>query len=195
MPQLYELKMQAEKIKLIVFSYIESKGLEKTKQCLKKAFLLPVEIHEPHVDISVFYDKNRGQYNANQILRMIDELFGEDNAKTIGLFNIDLFIPIFTYIFGQAHLGGKTAIVSKYRLSNERFGIKPDPVLHHQRFCKEIVHELGHTFGLKHCHTPTCVMRSATYTEDVDQKSNELCPKCRKDYEILISGQSSDNKF
>lgn len=177
--------MQAEKIKLVIYSYMDSKSLEQSRKCIKKAYLLPVEIIEPHTDLSVFYDKTRAQYNANEILKMTDELFGEDKAKTAGLLNVDLFIPIFTYIFGQAHLGGRTAIVSKYRLSNERFGIAPDPILHHQRFCKEIIHELGHTFGLKHCHTPTCVMRSATYTEDVDQKSNELCPKCQTEYEKL----------
>ena len=30
--------------------------------------------------------------------------------------------------------------------------------------------------GLIHCHVPTCVMRSSTYVEDIDQKSvSSLC--------------------
>jgi archaemetzincin len=32
---------------------------------------------------------------------------------------------------------------------------------------------------LLHCHTPTCVMRSSTYVEDIDQKEVGLCSKCR----------------
>jgi archaemetzincin len=47
------------------------------------------------------------------------------------------------------------------------------------RFQKEVIHELGHTFGLIHCHQPTCVMRSGTYVEDIDQKEQHLCAKCR----------------
>ena len=32
--------------------------------------------------------------------------YASDSSKTMGLFNIDLFIPILTYIFGQAILNG-----------------------------------------------------------------------------------------
>ena len=48
-----------------------------------------------------------------------------------------------------------------------------------ERFRKEAIHELGHMFGLIHCSDPVCVMRSSTYVEDIDQKSQALCPKCR----------------
>ncbi len=55
-----------------------------------------------------------------------------------------------------------------------------------ERIKKTIIHELGHTFGLMHCHIPDCVMRSSTYVEDVDQKSLHLCPKCRTEYDGFI---------
>lgn len=170
---------------MVVFSSISNRSLEKMSHCIRKAYLLPTEILNPHADISEYFDNTRGQYDANRLLNMVKDTYALPDAKTIGLFNIDLFIPIFTYIFGQAHLGGDAAIVSQYRLRNERLGIAPDAFLHRKRFCKEIIHELGHTFGLKHCHTPNCVMRSSTYTEDVDQKTTELCPKCRSEYELL----------
>ena len=54
-----------------------------------------------------------------------------------------------------------------------------------ERFKKEVIHELGHTFGLIHCHIPTCVMRSSTYVEDIDQKSTNLCIKCRSEFSQL----------
>jgi archaemetzincin len=47
------------------------------------------------------------------------------------------------------------------------------------RFQKVAIHELGHSFGLIHCHQPTCVMRSGTYVEDIDQKEQHLCVRCR----------------
>jgi len=47
-----------------------------------------------------------------------------------------------------------------------------------ERFIKVIIHELGHTFGLKHCHAPRCIMISSTYVEDLDQKDQSFCPEC-----------------
>ena len=105
--------------------------------------------------------------------------------KTLGVFDVDLFIPILTYIFGQAYLNGRAGIASVYRLRNERYGMKKDEKLLVDRFRKEVIHELGHAFGLIHCHDQTCVMRSSTYVEDIDQKSNHLCNKCSAQINIL----------
>jgi archaemetzincin len=113
---------------------------------------------------------------------VVDERFGTDTTKTLGLFNIDLFIPILTYIFGQAFLKGRCGIASIYRLSNERYGLKKDQKVFVDRIRKEVIHELGHTFGLIHCSNPTCVMRSSTYVEDIDQKEHLLCHKCKDEF-------------
>jgi archaemetzincin len=98
----------------------------------------------------------------------------------IGLFSVDLFIPILTFIFGQAYLNGRTGIVSVYRLSNERYGMSANEEILKERLMKEIIHELGHMFGLVHCSNPLCVMRSSTYVEDIDQKNHRLCDKCEE---------------
>jgi len=112
-------------------------------------------------------------------------LYSTDPGKTIGLFIVDLYIPILTYIFGQAFLNGRCGIASLYRLSNERYGMSADDALLLERFKKEVIHELGHTLGLIHCHVPTCVMRSSTYVEDIDQKSAKFCPGCRSSIDSL----------
>ena len=54
-----------------------------------------------------------------------------------------------------------------------------------ERFKKEDIHELCRLFGLLHFHTPTCVIRSSTYVEDIDQKEVELCVKCKSAIELL----------
>jgi archaemetzincin len=56
--------------------------------------------------------------------------------------------------------------------------MKQDDKLLLDRFRKEVVHELGHMFGLVHCSNPICVMRSSTYVEDIDQKTHSLCSHC-----------------
>jgi len=171
--------MSLQNITLISFGFFEKDFLEKTAEAINREFLNPVNIREGHIDLSEFYDPARRQYNGNSLLKQVDSISFPDSLKTLGLFNVDLFIPILTFIFGQAFLGGRTGIASLYRLSNERYGMTPDNLLLLDRFQKEVIHELGHSFGLIHCHHPTCVMRSSTYVEDIDQKEQRLCQKCR----------------
>lgn len=171
--------MEARGIELVSFGYFEDIFLEKISTVVAREFSLPVSYKEGHFDLSEYYDPARRQYNGNLLLKEIDLRYASASIKIVGLFYVDLFIPILTYIFGQAFLGGRTAIASIYRLSNERYGLKEIDDLLLERLTKEVIHELGHTFGLIHCHVPGCVMASSTYVEDIDQKSASLCIKCR----------------
>jgi archaemetzincin len=171
--------MDQQHITLISFGYFRKDILETIAEDVNREFSFPVNIKEGHLDLSEFYDSSRRQYNGNALLKLIDTNFSTDSFKTIGLFSVDLFIPILTFIFGQAMLNGRTGIASLYRLGNERYGMPPDEPLLLDRFKKEVIHELGHNFGLLHCSNPTCVMRSSTYVEDIDQKSPHLCARCR----------------
>jgi archaemetzincin len=171
--------MDQQNITLISFGYFRKDIPEQIAEDINREFHFPVNIKEGHLDLSEYYDSSRRQYNGNTLLKLVDTNFSSDSFKTIGLFSVDLFIPILTYIFGQAMLNGSTGIASLYRLSNERYGMPADETLLLDRFRKEVIHELGHSFGLVHCPNPTCVMRSSTYVEDIDQKSPNLCVNCR----------------
>ncbi len=166
-------------IALISFGYFEKEFLDQVSNAVAREYFTPVQVREGHFDLSEYYDPARRQYNGNQLLIEVDRQYSGDGLKTFGLFYVDLYIPILTYIFGQAYLGGRTAIASIYRLSNERYGMKEKDNVLIDRFTKEIIHELGHTYGLIHCHVPGCVMTSSTYVEDIDQKDANLCVKCR----------------
>lgn len=175
--------MNQEHIMLISFGYFGRAFPEMIAKDVEHEFSIPVIIREGHLDLSEFYNPNRRQYDGNNLLKKIDSMFASDATKTLAIFNVDLFIPILTYIFGQAFLNGRTGIASIYRLSNERYGIANDDTILIDRIRKEVIHELGHTFGLIHCHDSDCVMRSSTYVEDIDQKSHHLCSRCRKEIE------------
>jgi archaemetzincin len=176
--------MSLQNITLITFGQYENDFLDKIVKNVSHEFQLQVRAKEGHLDLSDYYDATRRQYNGNSLLKEVDLMSSPDSLKTIGLFNIDLYIPILTYIFGQAFLNGRTGIVSLYRLSDERYGLHTDEMHLEERATKEVIHELGHTFGLIHCHTPTCVMRSSTYVEDLDQKSSNFCIYCRNELGI-----------
>jgi archaemetzincin len=174
--------MDQQQIILVSFGYFDSDILRNIADSVKREYLLDVILKEGHLDLSEFFDPTRRQYNGVRLIQEVESTFSSESYKTIGLFNVDLFIPILTYIFGQAYLNGRTGIASSYRLNNERYGIVTDGTASAERFVKEVIHELGHTFGLIHCHIPTCVMRSSTYVEDIDQKSSHLCIGCRDKY-------------
>jgi archaemetzincin len=171
--------MNPKYITLISYGHFEKDFLTNIAASITHEYILPVNIIESYIDLSEFYDPARRQYDGNKLLKEINSNTTTDSLKTVGLFAVDLFIPILTYIYGQAFLCGHTGIASLYRLKNELYGMKQDEKLLLNRFKKVITHELGHTFGLKHCHSSGCVMKSSTYVEDIDQKSANLCPRCK----------------
>ena len=171
--------MKTEAITLISFGYFEKGLLSQIEKDVSAEFSVAVYTRNGHLDLTEFYDPARNQYDANRLLKKIGELSTTGASKTLGLFNVDLFIPILTYIYGQAFLNGCCGIASVFRLKNERYGLKRNDKVFVDRFRKEVIHELGHMFGLIHCTNPVCVMRSSTYVEDIDQKSHHFCPNCR----------------
>lgn len=176
--------MDLAPISLISFGNLDKELTEKTAPEIGKEFSVAVKTRSGSLDLGEYYDPARRQYNGNLLIKKMEQDFAADPVKTLCLFNIDLFIPILTYIFGQAYLGGRVGIASAYRLGNERYGMKADANLLAERFRKEIIHELGHLYGLIHCTDPVCVMRSSTYVEDIDQKSHRLCQSCREKLEL-----------
>jgi archaemetzincin len=168
---------------LIHFGSFEHEVINWISEDISDAFGYPLEAMECSRDLSEYYSPGRRQYDANSILRVVSELSPPGAVKTIGLLKVDLFIPILTFIFGQARLNGDAGIASLYRLRNELYGLKQNYMLQFSRLRKVAIHELGHTFGLIHCYNDGCVMRSSTYVEDIDQKSIRFCRSCRTELE------------
>ena len=171
--------MKEKKIILLSCGPFEKQFLEKIARATTTEFNHQVITDECYLDLAPFYHPGRRQYDGNKLLHYLPECTGREYDKLIGLFKVDLFIPILTFIFGQAVLNQQTAIASVYRLRNELYGLKQDEELLAERTIREVIHELGHTFGLIHCNNSACVMRSSTYVEDIDQKSRSLCIKCK----------------
>jgi archaemetzincin len=148
---------------------------------LEASFHIPVSIEETnYLDPSFALDSYRSQFNSTAILVKLLERFPQFNGKILGITAVDLFVPVLTYVFGEAQLDGTAAVVSTFRLREEFFGLDADPKLERTRLLKETVHELGHTFGLIHCRSFDCVMHASTSVEEVDLKSADFCGDCRE---------------
>jgi archaemetzincin len=161
--------------------HLHSPGcLEELKPCVECAFGIRTKCSTFKIDLPGTFDPLRKQYNSSLILRQLIAAPPADAYKILGITAVDLFIPILTYVFGEAQLDGIGAVVSLHRLNSQFYGLPEDKNLLHDRLLKEAVHELGHTFGLLHCFQPGCVLNASTYVEDIDQKSRELCSSCRE---------------
>jgi archaemetzincin len=131
------------------------------------------------------YDPRRRQHASGTILRWLLEA-GPRGGKVLGVTDRDLFIPILTYVFGEAQLGGRAAIVSIARLVEDVELVGPQLLV--ERLAKEAVHEVGHAFGLLHCDVERCVMGRSPAVREVDEKDADLCAECRARLHELNGG-------
>ncbi len=147
------------------------------------AFPNPVRSLTVPLDLGACYVPSRRQHHATQLLAALLPHLPDPTAKVLGIVPVDLFIPVLTFVFGQAQLDGPGAVVSTYRLGTEFYGLPADEGMLVERVIKECVHELGHTFGLVHCEDYDCVMHSSTAVDEVDLKRSELCGQCASQLE------------
>ena len=153
--------------------------IERLRDQLEARFRTKVNISGCELECRAFLNLDRSQYSSSAIIERLENgLTGEDASKLLAVTGLDLFIPVLTFVFGEARLNGRCAVVSSYRLDNKFYGLPENPALLRERLLKEAIHELGHTFGLLHCQNPDCVMKSSTYVEEIDFKSSGFCDRC-----------------
>lgn len=128
--------------------------------------------------IEFAHNEQRDQYHSTSILDRLAMAAPDGAVKLVGITREDLFIPILTHVYGEAQLGGKACIVSTWRLSEMAYPSRHGSVLQ-ARIVKEAIHELGHTFNLKHCPERSCIMHYCRRIEDVDHKSDAFCRYCQ----------------
>jgi archaemetzincin len=166
--------------------------LETVRRALEREFARPVTLLDrPERPVGSF-DTRRGQHSSSRILRFLAENGPVGEGKLLGLTDVDLFIPILTFVFGEAQLGGRFAVVSTARLGDNA-ELPPDPRRRLGRVVREALHETGHTFGLVHCDRVACVMARAAGLREVEMKSDALCADCRvrlADFERRQQGDS-----
>jgi archaemetzincin len=116
------------------------------------------------------YDAQRRQFRAEALLERAKHCA---ERPVLAVTDADCYGGDLNFVFGMADVGGRVAVVSLHRLrsatTRQRF---------RQRVAKEIIHELGHGEGLRHCCDPKCVMHFSNSLSETDAKGSDLCWEC-----------------
>jgi archaemetzincin len=144
---------------------------------LAEEFGAPVrKLELPAADFA--YDAARRQYGSIPVLGTLVERCPADALKLLAITERDLFIPVLTFVYGHAQLGGRVAAISLARLRQEFYGLPANQPVFLERALKEALHETGHTFGLVHCADRECAMSLATNIRQIDLKRAAFCASC-----------------
>ena len=169
------------KINLAPLKFSNKVYLEKLKTELKRIFPVNIDTIDLDIDLSESYSPERKQYYSTKIIESAINKTEIIEGKILIVTEMDLFVPVLTFVFGEAQLNGKHSILSVCRLHEEFYTGFTNIELFYERLVKEALHELGHNFGLLHCLDWDCVMHSSNSIEEVDIKGNFYCRHCHAD--------------
>jgi archaemetzincin len=120
------------------------------------------------------------QFNGELILHRLEKtIISKENKKIIGVIDGDIKGTRKIHLFGLTNLKGPCALISIYRLRGSFYNKEEDISLFDLRVLKEALHELGHTFGLRHCRN-NCIMNYSKNLKEVDEKPKEFCLDCHQ---------------
>ena len=170
-----------KRISLVPLGNVARNQMELLAEELTTSLQAPCFVSADRLNIEFAYDPLRGQYHSTAILGRLRNTPVAEDSRLLGVAEVDLFVPIFTFVFGEAQLGpanATAAIVSVHRLRQEFYGLSANASLLSARLLKEALHEIGHTLGLRHCRDYRCVMSSSPAVENIDLKSPRFCTPC-----------------
>lgn len=164
------------KLQIIPIGVIDPGLVEMVEQGIETVLPAQVRLGKAIEPPHHAYDAERGQYSAEAILNALSEERSENQEHIIGVADLDLFIPDLTFVFGAALR--RVALVSVIRLRQEFYNLGSDKGLLARRILTEAVHEIGHSYGMRHCFEPGCVMFFSHGICDTDRKGFDFCASC-----------------
>jgi archaemetzincin len=165
-------------LRLLPIGKLDGGLLTDLAPALANTFGVACEVIPSSLDPEFAFHGERQQYHSSEILARMQDLVTPHSWRVLGVTAVDLYIPILTFVFGEAQMGGPCAVVSLYRLRQEFYGLPSDRNLVQSRLLKEAVHEIGHTLNLTHCDDYRCAMAPSHAVEWIDLKESWLCSAC-----------------
>lgn len=152
--------------------------LDRLAAAAARSLAVSCRVETNPVFIDFAFDAYRLQAWSTPVLARLCERQPSQGTVVLGVTGLDLYVPVLTFVFGEAQLAGPAAVISSHRLRDEYYGLPPSEEALSQRLFKELLHEVGHTQGLKHCTDWRCVMSSAHAVERIDVRQAAYCRPC-----------------
>lgn len=168
-----------DEVLLVALNDVELNLLERLSSELMEILpLIEFKVSDERFNIPVeAYNARRRQYNSDVIMMYYAKSV---KRRTLLVTYVDLYTSKLNFIFGQAESPGLLAIVSLARLDTRFYGDSFNERLFMDRAVKEAVHEIGHTYGLRHCSNSRCVMYFSNSILDTDFKFKLPCISCMR---------------
>ena len=160
--------------------------LEGVRGQVEIAFGLPTSVRTVNGLPAATLDPHRMQRSSTKILRWILKRTPRGPLRVVGVTDADLYIPVLTFVLGEAQLGGRAAVVSTARLAGTAQRRPGPPGRLAGRLLRGCLHVLGHTFGLTHCSHAACVMSRCHSVAEVDKTRAGFCRDCRQRLRIIL---------
>src|SRR3954454_21252039 len=103
-------------IRLVAVGNIDREVLDYLAATLPDDIGVRCSVSRRALDPAGAYSAARMQYHSTRILAQLLEVPAPTGAKVLGVCDLDLFIPILTFVFGEAQLGDRAALISAHRL-------------------------------------------------------------------------------
>ncbi len=126
------------------------------------------------------YDFKKKQYQSKAILAALRALELKEDERILGVTYVDLYAPGLSFIFGEADAEHGVALISLWRMRQVYRSLPGEKKLFAERFVKEAMHQLGHTYGLGHCWAPRCAMFPTNSLRETDKKQAFFCYECHR---------------
>jgi archaemetzincin len=98
------------------FGEVESYLVEAVSIALEQEFRMGIRLAERLSIPARSYSRERGQYLSTELLKVLATQVHEDARVTLGITNVDLFVPELNFVFGEASKALSVAVFSTARL-------------------------------------------------------------------------------
>jgi archaemetzincin len=149
------------------------------KSALEKRLNVEVfQLNQMQLPASAYY-KPRQRYIADSLLDFLKIQSNDRFEKVIGITTEDISTKKKSHsnwgVMGFAKCPGTACVISSYRVKP---GSRSDKH-YSDRMLMLALHELGHTYSLKHCGSKVCIMRDAEGKMNLDD-ADDYCKNCRE---------------
>ena len=167
-----------DKIRIVPINTVDAAFLDRLAPCLEERFLAGVCVERSLVVPRSSLNATRGQLFVATLTSRVQRAHSDADSVLLAITDFDLYKTSHRFVFGDADEAQSIAVVSVHRLRSDFYGEPSDFNMLFQRTLKECVHELGHTFGLKHCYNARCAMYYSHSIFETDNKMPYFCEIC-----------------